>query len=180
MISPQRAGLAVFATAVTAAGSWAPAQGAEKVLDNIHFLIPGGSGGGWDGTARGTGEALTKPGIIGSASCEDMSGGGRKAIGHLIENAESNCGTLMVNPTPIITRSLSQPASGRWSCVCASTNARTATGSRSPSTERSCFPENSTNPDPVTPFRGYPGRIRFRCLRSKEPVSRELLAAMRT
>ena len=139
MISPQRAGLAVFATAVTAAGSWAPAQGAEKVLDNIHFLIPGGSGGGWDGTARGTGEALTKPGIIGSASCEDMSGGGRKAIGHPIENAGSNCGTLMVNSTPIITRSLSQPVSGRWSGACASRNARTATGSRSPSTERASW-----------------------------------------
>ena len=28
-------------------------QAAE--LDSIHFLIPGGAGGGWDGTARGTG-----------------------------------------------------------------------------------------------------------------------------
>ena len=29
-------------------------------IKKIHFLIPGGAGGGWDGTARGTGEALTK------------------------------------------------------------------------------------------------------------------------
>ncbi|MED5403275.1 MAG: tripartite tricarboxylate transporter substrate binding protein, partial [SAR324 cluster bacterium] len=29
-------------------------------INKIHFLIPGGAGGGWDGTARGTGEALTK------------------------------------------------------------------------------------------------------------------------
>ena len=106
-IPARRTGLAILAAAVIAAGSWAPAQGAEKVLDSIHFLIPGGAGGGWDGTARGTGEALTKSGIIGSASYENMSGGGGgKAIGYLIENAESNHGTLMVNSTPIIIRSL--------------------------------------------------------------------------
>jgi putative tricarboxylic transport membrane protein len=34
-------------------------------IDSIPFLIPGGAGGGWDGTARGTGEALTKAGTIG-------------------------------------------------------------------------------------------------------------------
>ncbi|MCP4430712.1 MAG: tripartite tricarboxylate transporter substrate binding protein, partial [Gammaproteobacteria bacterium] len=66
-------------------------------IDSIHFLIPGGAGGGWDGTARGTGEALSKAGIIKSASYENMSGGGGgKAIGYLIENAASNHGTLMV------------------------------------------------------------------------------------
>ena len=76
-------------------------------VESIHFLIPGGAGGGWDGTARGTGEALTKAGLIGQASYENMSGGGGgKAIGYLIENAESNHGTLMVNSTPIVIRSL--------------------------------------------------------------------------
>lgn len=76
-------------------------------IDKLHFLIPGGAGGGWDGTARGTGEALTKAGIVGSASYENMSGGGGgKAIGYLIENAASNSGTLMVNSTPIVIRSL--------------------------------------------------------------------------
>ena len=85
----------------------APAQGAEQVVDKIHFLIPGGAGGGWDGTARGTGEALMKSGLVGSASYENMSGGGGgKAIGFLIENAKSNHGTLMVNSTPIVIRSL--------------------------------------------------------------------------
>jgi len=80
---------------------------AEQMVESIHFLIPGGAGGGWDGTARGTGEALTKSGIVGSASYENMSGGGGgKAIGYLIENAESNHGTLMVNSTPIVIRSL--------------------------------------------------------------------------
>jgi putative tricarboxylic transport membrane protein len=76
-------------------------------IESIHFLIPGGAGGGWDGTARGTGEALTKSGIIGKASYENMSGGGGgKAIGFLIENANSNQNTLMVNSTPIVIRSL--------------------------------------------------------------------------
>ena len=42
--------------------------GGHQVVDSIHFLIPGGAGGGWDGTARGTGEALTKSGLVVSAS----------------------------------------------------------------------------------------------------------------
>ncbi|PSL21170.1 Bug family tripartite tricarboxylate transporter substrate binding protein [Shimia abyssi] len=99
---------ALMATAVAAMafGGSAMADG-HKVADSIHFLIPGGAGGGWDGTARGTGEALTKAGIVGNASYENMSGGGGgKAIGFLIENAESNHGTLMVNSTPIVIRSL--------------------------------------------------------------------------
>ena len=29
-------------------------------LEKIHFLIPGGAGGGWDMTARGTGDVLVK------------------------------------------------------------------------------------------------------------------------
>ena len=32
-------------------------------IDKIHFVIGGGAGGGWDGTARGTGEAVRKAGI---------------------------------------------------------------------------------------------------------------------
>ena len=94
---------AAFALALSALP--VPTSAAE--IDKIHFLIPGGAGGGWDGTARGTGEALTKAGIVGKASYENMSGGGGgKAIGFLIENAASNHGTLMVNSTPIVIRSL--------------------------------------------------------------------------
>jgi putative tricarboxylic transport membrane protein len=78
-------------------------------ISEIHFLIPGGAGGGWDGTARGTGDVLTRSGIVGKASYENMSGGGGgKAIGYLIENAKSNTGTLMVNSTPIVIRSLTK------------------------------------------------------------------------
>jgi putative tricarboxylic transport membrane protein len=98
---------AAVAAAAAALAFGAPAQAADQVLDSVHFLIPGGAGGGWDGTARGTGEALTGAGLAGTASYENMSGGGGgKAIGFLIENAESNHGTLMVNSTPIVIRSL--------------------------------------------------------------------------
>ncbi len=101
-----RRALMIAAAATLSLGTPAFA-GSDQVLDSIHFLIPGGAGGGWDGTARGTGEALTKSGIVGSASYENMSGGGGgKAIGYMIENAESQYGTLMVNSTPIVIRSL--------------------------------------------------------------------------
>lgn len=98
----------MLAAAVATLAFSAPAfASSNQVLDSIHFLIPGGAGGGWDGTARGTGEALKAAGIIGSATYENMSGGGGgKAIAYLIENAESNQGTLMVNSTPIVIRSL--------------------------------------------------------------------------
>lgn len=94
--------------AAALAGMTALSAGAyAQEIDSIHFLIPGGAGGGWDGTARGTGEALTGSGLVGSASFENMSGGGGgKAIGYLIENAASSEGTLMVNSTPIVIRSL--------------------------------------------------------------------------
>jgi putative tricarboxylic transport membrane protein len=94
------------AAATLAFGGSANAE-AHQVLDQLHFIIPGGAGGGWDGTARGTGEALTESGLVGSASYENMSGGGGGvAIAYLIENAESLDNTLMVNSTPIVIRSL--------------------------------------------------------------------------
>ena len=99
---------ALMVGAAVALGFASPAlAGGHQILDKVHFLIPGGAGGGWDGTARGTGEALTEAGIVGTASYENMSGGGGgKAIAYLIENAESNHDTLMVNSTPIVIRSL--------------------------------------------------------------------------
>ncbi len=76
-------------------------------LDYIHFLIPGGAGGGWDGTARGVGEALTKSGLVKKASYENMSGGGGgKAIAYIIKTAPKQHDTMMVNSTPIVIRSL--------------------------------------------------------------------------
>ena len=96
---------AIFAAAL-GLGLSTPGALAQQI-DSIHFLIPGGAGGGWDGTARGTGEALTEAGIVGQATYENLSGGGGgRAIAFMIENAQSNHGTLMVNSTPIVIRSL--------------------------------------------------------------------------
>jgi putative tricarboxylic transport membrane protein len=76
-------------------------------VERLHFLIPGGAGGGWDATARGVGEALTRSGLVPRASYENMSGGdGSKAIAHLIETAERQSDTLMVSSTPIVLKSL--------------------------------------------------------------------------
>lgn len=95
------------AVAAIAAVGLAASPSFAADIEKIHFLVPGGAGGGWDGTARGTGEALTKSGIVGTATYENMSGGGGgKAIAHLIETADKNQGTLMVNSTPIVIRSL--------------------------------------------------------------------------
>lgn len=76
-------------------------------VDELHFLIPGGAGGGWDGTARGVGKALLDSGLLGQASFENMSGGGGgKALNHLISTAARQEKTMLVNSTPIIIRSL--------------------------------------------------------------------------
>ncbi len=99
-----RHAFAAVATATLAIGG---AAQAEQMVDQLHFIVPGGAGGGWDGTARGTGEALTNAGLVGTATYENMSGGGGGvAIGYMIENAESLENTLMVNSTPIVIRSL--------------------------------------------------------------------------
>jgi putative tricarboxylic transport membrane protein len=101
-----RRALIAAATATLAVSGMAKADG-HQMMDSVHFLIPGGAGGGWDGTARGTGEALTNAGLVGNATFENMSGGGGGvAIAHLIENAASSHGTLMVNSTPIVIRAL--------------------------------------------------------------------------
>ncbi len=95
---------ATLATCLTAGASFS-----AMAVESVHFLIPGGAGGGWDGTARGTGEALSKSGLINEASYENMSGGGGgKAIAHLIEVAAHKHDTLLVNSTPIVIRSLSK------------------------------------------------------------------------
>ncbi len=77
------------------------------VMDSVHFLIPAGPGGGWDGTARGTCEALVKSGLVTDVSFENLSGGGGgRAIAKLIETAERQENTLLINSTPIVVRSL--------------------------------------------------------------------------
>ena len=76
-------------------------------IDKIHFVIGGGAGGGWDGTARGTGEALTKAGFLKSASFENMSGGGGgKALAYMINTKPEN--TILVQSTPLVLRSITR------------------------------------------------------------------------
>jgi len=76
-------------------------------MDKIHFVIGGGAGGGWDGTARGTGEALTKSGMLKSTSFENMSGGGGgKALAFMINTQPKN--TILVQSTPLVLRSITR------------------------------------------------------------------------
>ena len=76
-------------------------------IDKLHFVIGGGAGGGWDGTARGTGEALTKAGLLQSASFENMSGGGGgKALAFMINTKPAN--TILVQSTPLVLRSITR------------------------------------------------------------------------
>ena len=76
-------------------------------IDKLHFVIGGGAGGGWDGTARGTGEALTKAGMLKSASFENMSGGGGgKALSYIINSKPEN--TVLVQSTPLVLRSITR------------------------------------------------------------------------
>ncbi|OED42992.1 transporter [Endozoicomonas sp. (ex Bugula neritina AB1)] len=106
LLTPKRS--TILATALAGCLS-AALPTAVQAVEKIHFLIPGGAGGGWDGTARGTGEALNKSGLIETVSYENMSGGGGGiAIAHLIETASQQKNTLMVNSTPIVIRSLSK------------------------------------------------------------------------
>ena len=71
----------------------------------IHFIIPGGAGGGWDRTARAVGQALLDTGLRSKVTYQNLSGGGgAKGIAHTIEQGDPN--TLLVNSTPIVVRSL--------------------------------------------------------------------------
>ena len=76
-------------------------------IDKLHFVVPGGAGGGWDGCARGTGEALVKSGLLESASFENMSGGGGgKALSWMIKTC-----LLYTSPSPRDQRGARMPSS---------------------------------------------------------------------
>ena len=76
-------------------------------IDKLHFVIGGGAGGGWDGTARGTGEALIKSGMLKSASFKNMSGGGGgKALAFMINTKPAD--TILVQSTPLVLRSITR------------------------------------------------------------------------
>ncbi len=78
-----------------------------EIMAKTHFLIPAGPGGGWDGTARGVGEALVKSNLVLNVTFENLSGGGGgRAIAKLIETADRQQNTLLINSTPMVVRSL--------------------------------------------------------------------------
>ena len=80
---------------------------AAELMDGVHFMIPAGPGGGWDGTARGVGLALNEANLTGDTTFENIAGGGGgRAIAKLIETADRQQNTLLISSTPIIVRSL--------------------------------------------------------------------------
>ena len=64
----------------------------------IHFLIPGGAGGGWDGTARGVGKALLDSKLVEQTSFENMSGGGGVTV---VQNINVSTGVQQTVRTEI-------------------------------------------------------------------------------
>ena len=59
--------------------------------NEIHFLIPGGAGGGWD-MIQGGQDALLKSDLVDNVSFQNLSGGG--GVSHLIETAQRQPNTL--------------------------------------------------------------------------------------
>ena len=80
---------------------------ADKLQDQIHFLIPAGPGGGWDATARAVGLAMDQGGIAKQVIFENLSGGGGgRALAKFIGNPNRYRDALLISSTPIIVRSL--------------------------------------------------------------------------
>ena len=95
----------IIICALILSASTVTADDPQTSIQKLHILIPGAAGGGWDRTARGTGEALSRSGLVDRVTFENMSGGGgSKAIAHLIELNRDT--TIMVNSTPIVVRAL--------------------------------------------------------------------------
>ncbi|MCY3814160.1 MAG: tripartite tricarboxylate transporter substrate-binding protein [Gammaproteobacteria bacterium] len=100
---------AVHARQHIVALAWILAVGvcATAVAERMHIVIPAGSGGGLDGTARETGRALVELGLVEQVSFENVSGGGGgRAMAYFLENADRFVLPVLVNSTPLVLRSL--------------------------------------------------------------------------
>lgn len=93
---------------LAAFNAWGVSENPDPaLLKEVHFLIPAGPGGGWDGTARGVGRALKMANLVEKVTFENAAGGGGgRAIAKLIETGSQQPNTLLISSTPIIVRSL--------------------------------------------------------------------------
>jgi putative tricarboxylic transport membrane protein len=88
---------------------------AAPAMESLHFLVPGGAGGGWDTTARATGMALMKAGLVQHASFENRSGaGGAKGFAYMLDRRARSESVLMVSSTPILVRTLRAEFQQNW------------------------------------------------------------------
>ena len=103
-------GALLAAISLQSIGAWAcdTSTAEHGQFSRIHFLVPGGAGGGWDSTARAVGEALRRSELAQRVSYENRSGGGGGvAIAHFIETAGRQQDTIIVGSTALVIRSLS-------------------------------------------------------------------------
>lgn len=96
-------------TFAAAAAAGLPRGARAAVPDKLHFLIPGGAGGGWDDTARTVGRVLTDSGLLKTASYQNVVGpGGTRGVAQLIEAAARYQEALLVHSAPLIIGGLRQ------------------------------------------------------------------------
>ncbi len=73
----------------------------------VQFLIPGSEGGGWDTTARVTGNALLTTGIAKRVIFNNYVGaGGGRALMDFVKSPNKYPNTLMIQSTPLLLRNL--------------------------------------------------------------------------
>ena len=84
---------------LAAFNAWGVSENPDPaLLKEVHFLIPAGPGGGWDGTARGVGRALKMADLVEKVTFENAAGGGGgRAIAKLIETGSQQPNTLLIS-----------------------------------------------------------------------------------
>lgn len=88
---------------------------AAEPVRSLHFLVPGGAGGGWDTTARAAGRALEVSGLAERVSYENRSGaGGAKGFAYMQSPRARGEAVLMVSSTPILVRTLRPEFGQDW------------------------------------------------------------------